>query len=61
MLTHSCDNRVYNSDQLGQWRFLGLCSDTAYLRHFPEKLATVVATAITRDLNVLYDKGDSVN
>ncbi len=31
------------------------------MRHFPEELATVVATAISKDLNVLYDKGNSVN
>lgn len=31
------DNRVWDSDQLGQWRFWGLFSVTAYMRHFPEK------------------------
>lgn len=54
------DNRVYDSDQLGQWRFWGLCLVTAYMRIFPEKLATDVATAIPIDLNVLYDEGNSV-
>lgn len=29
-------------------RFWGLCSVTAYMRHFPEKLATGVATAIRK-------------
>lgn len=51
------DNRVYDSDRRDSGGFGGLRSVTAYMRHFPEKLATSVATASS---NVLYGEGNSV-
>lgn len=46
------------TDQQGQRRFQGLCWVTAYMRNFPERSATGVATAISEDSNEFHEKGN---
>lgn len=49
---------VFVTDQQGQRRFQGLCWVTAYMRNFPERSATGVATAISEDSNEFHEEGN---
>lgn len=49
---------VFVTDQQGQRLFQGLCWVTAYMRNFPERSATGVATAISEDSNEFHEEGN---
>lgn len=57
----TCSGRQQGVLTSGQKRSRGFYLVTAYMKHFPEILATGVATAILKDFNVLHEKGSYVS